>query len=237
MGASSGMGNAVARLLLAEGWQVGVAARRSEPLEALQGEYPSQVFTALIDVNSDEAPQRLQSLIEAMGGSVDLYLHASGIGKQNAELAPDIEERTVVTNALGFTRMVDAVFSHFRAQGGGHIAVISSIAGVKGLSPAPSYSATKAFQSTYIQALEQLSNAQRLRIRFTDIRPGFVNTPLIEGSNFPMQLSADKAARLIVHAIGRRRHVAVIDWKYRLLVALWRCVPNCIWRRVDLLRE
>ena len=87
------------------------------------------------------------------------------------------------------------------AHGGGHIAVISSIAGVKGLAPAPSYSATKAFQNAYIQALEQLAYSQRLPIRFTDIRPGFVDTALIAGSGFPMKMKPEVVARHIVRSI------------------------------------
>ena len=86
-----------------------------------------------------------------------------------------------------------------KTHGGGHIAVISSIAGVKGLAPAPSYSATKAFQNTYIQALEQLAYSQRLPIRFTDIRPGFVDTALIAGSGFPMKMKPEVVAHRPQH--------------------------------------
>lgn len=236
LGASSGMGREVARLLLSEGWTVGLAARREQPLKDIQAEFPAQIHIAVIDITKEDAPEKLLALIEQTGG-IDLYFHASGVGKQNADLQKDIEMNTVETNAMGFTRMIDTVFNVMKAQGGGHIAVISSIAGTKGLGPAPSYSATKAFQNTYIQALEQLTNAQRLNISFTDIRPGFVDTPLIEGSNFPMQLSVEKAAKLIVLAIHRRKHVAVIDWKYRMLVTAWRLIPNCIWRRLNLLRK
>ena len=126
------------------------------------------------------------------------------------------------------------VFQYMKTHGGGHIAVISSIAGVKGLAPAPSYSATKAFQNTYIQALEQLAYSQRLPIRFTDIRPGFVDTALIAGSGFPMKMKPKVVARYIVRSIYRRRHVVVIDWRYRLLVFFWRLVPNCLWRHLPL---
>lgn len=233
VGASSGIGREVALRLLAEGWTVGLAARRTEPMQGILQAYPDQTTIQSIDINATDAPQRLDRLIEETGG-MDLYLHTSGIGKQNNELQSDIELQTVETNALGFTRMIDHVFRRMGNSGGGHIAVISSIAGTKGLGPAPSYSATKAFQSTYIQALEQLSNARRLGITFTDVRPGFVSTPLIEGSNYPFQLSAERTAKLIVSAINHRRHVAVIDWKYRILVFFWRLLPNCIWRRLNL---
>jgi len=234
IGASSGIGNEVARLLLQRGWHCGIAARRTEPLEQLRSEYPQLTETETIDITSEEAPERLLQLIERLGG-MDLYFHASGIGKQNRDLQTDIEMRTVDTNAMGFTRMVDTAFNYLASHGGGHIATISSIAGTKGLGPAPSYSATKAFQNTYLQALEQLANARRLNIRFTDLRPGFVDTPLLDGDNhFPMMLRPQQVAKEMVEAIERRRHVRVIDWRWRIITALWRLIPRSIWRKLSL---
>lgn len=140
VGASSGIGLEVARLLRQKGWTVGVAARRVERLAAFD-------VAAQIDVNDAEAGQRLVELAERLGG-MDLYFHASGVGRQNRELQEDIELQTVETNGLGFTRMVGAAYRYMAGHGGGHIAVISSIAGTKGLGPAPAYSATKALQNT-----------------------------------------------------------------------------------------
>ena len=234
IGASSGIGNEVARLLLQRGWHCGIAARRTEPLEQLRSEYPHLTETETIDITSEEAPERLLQLIERLGG-MDLYFHASGIGKQNRDLQTDIEMSTVDTNAMGFTRMVDTAFNYLASHGGGHIAAISSIAGTKGLGPAPSYSATKAFQNTYLQALEQLANARRLNIRFTDLRPGFVDTPLLDGDNhFPMMLRPQQVAKEMVESIERRRHVRVIDWRWRIITALWRLIPRSIWRKLSL---
>ena len=234
IGASSGIGNEVARLLLQRGWHCGIAARRTEPLEQLRSEYPQLTETETIDITSEEAPERLLQLIERLGG-MDLYFHASGIGKQNRDLQTDIEMRTVDTNAMGFTRMVDTAFNYLASHGGGHIATISSIAGTKGLGPAPSYSATKAFQNTYLQALEQLANARQLNIRFTDLRPGFVDTPLLDGDNhFPMMLRPQQVAKEMVESIERRRHVRVIDWRWRIITALWRLIPRSIWRKLSL---
>lgn len=236
IGASSGMGREVARILLAEGWRVGVAARRTAPLRELEIANPKQVVSADIDVNDEEAPAKLLSLIERLGG-IDLYFHAAGVGWQNPQLDLTVELDTVRTNGMGFTRLVDTAFGYMATHGGGHIAVISSIAGTKGLGPAPAYSATKAFQNTYIQALEQLANARRLPIRFTDIRPGFVDTPLLAGGHYPMLMSSTAVARQIVRAVNRRRHVRVIDWRYRVLVFFWRLIPNVVWRRLALTRS
>lgn len=229
IGASSGIGREVALLLMKDGWTVGVAARREEPLRKLGAAAWQQ-----IDVTQDDAAARLRQLIAALGG-MDLFFYASGIGKQNRELREDIELATMQTNALGFTRMVGEAYRYFAEQGSGHIAAITSIAGTKGLGPAPSYSATKAMQNVYLQALEQQAHAQGLNIRFTDIRPGFVDTALLNGDfHYPMMLKPEAVAKDIVRTIRNRRHIRVIDWKYRLLTALWRRIPRCVWRRMKL---
>ena len=234
IGASSGMGMEVAKLFIADGCKVGVAARREDRLLNLKDLAPDRVEVATIDVTADDAPDRLRRLIDRLGG-MDLFFYASGIGKQNRNLTPDIEMNTVNTNGMGFVRMIGEAYRYFAEQSKGHIAAIASIAGTKGLGPAPSYSATKAMQNVYLQALEQQANARKLRIRFTDIRPGFVDTDLLKGDfHYPMMLKPDKAARLIVSAINQERHIKVIDWRYAILTALWRRIPRPLWRRIKL---
>ena len=233
MGASSGIGMEVARLLLRRGWHLGLAARRTEPLAALSEEYPGLVKYASIDITETGSEELLRRLIDEMEG-ISLYLHVSGVGWQNMALDADKELTTVQTNALGFTRMVGEAYRYFAARGEGHIAVVSSIAGTKGLGAAPAYSATKAFDTTYVEALEQQAHMRGKHIHFTDIRPGFVRTALLgDGRRYPLLMSPEAVARAIVNAILHHRHVVVIDWRYRLLTALWRCVPRWIWRRMS----
>ena len=228
------MGMEVAKLLLDEGCQLGVAARREDRLQALKQLAPDRVVTATIDVTAEDAPHRLRSLIDEMGG-MDLFFYSSGIGKQNRTLEPDIELNTFNTNAMGFARMIGEAYRYFAERGEGHIAAITSIAGTKGLGPAPSYSATKAMQNVYLQALEQQSNARGLKIRFTDIRPGFVDTALLSGDfRYPMMLKLEKVARQIVRALKSKRHIQIIDWKYSLLTACWRRLPRPLWRHLKL---
>ena len=234
IGASSGMGLEVAKLLLAEGHHLGIAARREDRLQVLKQLAPERVETATIDVTAEDAPTRLRELIDRMGG-MDLFFYSSGIGKQNRTLTPDIELNTVNTNGMGFTRMIGEAYRYFAEQGKGHIAAITSIAGTKGLGPAPSYSATKAFQNVYLQSLEQQANARGLNIRFTDIRPGFVNTDLLNDNfHYPMMLKPEKAARQIVRTLKNKRHIQVIDWKYAILTPLWRLLPTPLWRHLKL---
>lgn len=230
IGASSGIGFEVAQLLLSEGWKVGVASRRMELLQKVGNVEVAEQ----IDVNDPDASKQLREMINQMGG-IDLFFYAAGVGKQNRDLKEDIELMTTTTNGLGFVRMIGEAFRYFAERGEGHIAAITSIAGTKGLGPAPSYSATKAMQNVYLQALEQQANARGLNIYITDIRPGFVDTALLNGDfHYPMLMKPDIVAQKIVRAINHKKHICVIDWKYRVLTMAWRRIPRFIWRRLKL---
>ena len=232
IGATSGIGREVATLLIRRGWSVGVAGRREEMLKELQALAPGRTKYRRVDVVSAESPRQLLGLIDDLGG-MDLFLLCAGIGKQNPDLDTEVELATAHTNVEGFIRMTDTAFQYFRQKGGGHLAVVSSIAGTKGLGAAPAYSATKRFQNTYLDALAQLARMQRLRIRFTDLRPGFVDTDLLRGDKrYPMLMPVGRVAARIVRALERRERVYVIDARYRLLVFFWNLVPRFLWERL-----
>ena len=165
---------------------------------------------------------------------MDVFLLSSGIGSQNRNLNSDIELSTDQTNTVGFTQMVISAYDYFKKHGSGQLAVISSIAGTKGLGAAPSYSATKRYQNTYIEALDQLAQMEKLPIVFTDIRPGFVKTDLLKNDKYPMLMSPQYVARKIVKAIERKKRRTVIDWKYAVLVFFWKLIPSFVWRRLPI---
>lgn len=234
-GATSGLGRAAAEEFIRLGYRVGVCGRRTAELEKLRAAAPERVECATIDITDDDADIRLLQLVERLGG-MDIYFHVSGTGKQNLDLEPSIELATLRLNGEAFCRMVGCAFRYFRDNGvrGGRIAAITSIAGTKGLGSAPAYSATKRMQNTYLQSLAQLSRIEGLDIGFTDIRPGFVATPLLDTDThrYPMLMRTDYASRRIVRAVIRGRRVAVVDWRYAIMVALWRCIPDRIWERM-----
>ena len=210
------------------GWMANRSSRQSA-LENLQRAAPDQIQIQALDVTQEDAGEKLNMLIDKVGG-MDLFLLSSGIGFQNTNLNMEVELNTAYTNVEGFIRMVDTAFIYFRKSGGGHLAVISSIAGTKGLGVAP---ATKRFQNTYIDALEQLSYLQKLNIRFTDIRPGFVATDLLnDGKHYPLLMDAAKVGRHIAWSLERKQRIVVIDWRYRILVFFWKMIPRWMWKRL-----
>lgn len=234
MGATSGIGYEVAKLLAQRGWKVGIAGRREEILSGMVSEINGIVAYEVIDVTTEQATGGLHRLIRKLG-KMDLYFHSSGIGYQNTALDAEKELKTIETNCLGMARLVGDVFRYFEANAeiDGQIAVISSIARTKGLGAAPAYSASKRFTSHYLESLCQLTSIKGIsNIHISDIRPGFVKTPLIEGSDFPMQLDARKVADTIINALERRRSVITINKFYRVLVCFWQMIPRWIWTKM-----
>ena len=213
---------------------MGVAGRREDILRKMVDETAGIVAYEVIDVTVPQAIDGLHRLINKMGG-MTLYFHSSGIGYQNTDLDADKELRTIETNCLGMARLVGEAFRYFEQhpETEGQIAVISSIARTRGLGAAPAYSASKRFTSHYVESLCQLKRIKGLRhLHLTDIRPGFVRTPLIEGSHFPMQLDARGVAASIVTAIRRHQSVVTINGLYRLLVFFWQLIPRWLWVRM-----
>lgn len=240
VGATSGIGLEVVRVLAAQGWQIGIAGRRSERLQHIATEISNVKATACIDITHNDAASQLQKLIDDLGG-MDLYLHSSGIGYQNPTLDIDKELRTVETNALGATRMVTYAYKHFvqHPQHPAHLAIISSIAGTKGLGAAPAYSASKRFVNHYMECLSQLNHINgATHIHIHDIRPGFVRTPLLDdGGKYPLQLDPTSVARAIVRGICRNEAIITIDWRYRVLVFFWRLIPRWLWVRLRIVSK
>lgn len=235
MGASSGIGLAAARALASRGVRLGLAARRLGPLRELREQYPDCVEIAEIDVNSPDAPGRLRELIERLGG-MEIYFHVSGIGYDNPDFTPEREAAILETNSVGFARMLSAAYGWFAERGrGGRIAAVTSVGGTRGVGEFSAYSSSKKCAQAYLTALRQLSHGRRDGISITDIRPGWIETPLLHDSTvYPMQMSLDYALPRILRAVLSRRPVVYVDWRWGLLVSAWRLIPDCLWTRMHL---
>lgn len=213
IGATSGIGKEVAVRLINMGWHVSLTGRRVEALEEIRKEYGSgSVDIARMDVTTEESASVLDSLLEK-AGAPDLFMYVSGIGFQNREL----DEKKEIYN------------DGHKA----HVAVVSSVAGTAGLGVAPAYSATKSMQQVYVSALTQLAGIEKIPVQFTDIRPGFVKTPILNPEKkYPMTMTLEQAGDHVIRALMKRKRVCIFDWRFRLLVLVWRLIPRPLWERV-----
>lgn len=238
IGATSGIGYEVATRLVEEDWRVAVAGRRTELLERMRKRFGEKVLPYHMDVTLPESVNVVDEILSKTGAP-DLFLYVSGVGSQNRGLDEQVEINTVQTNSEGMVRLVSHWFNYvklskdYTPKRKAHIAVVTSVAGTEGLGLSPAYSSTKKMQSTYITALAQLASMEKVPVRFTDIRPGFVATDILNpNKKYPMLMKKEKVAELIVKGLKRRRRVLIIDWRYRLLVAFWRLIPRCLWERI-----
>lgn len=229
------MGERVACDFARLGWRVGIAARREDRLKEIKERYPDRIEYLAIDVAADDAVDRFYKLIELIDG-MDYLLFAAGCGWRNPSLDPSKDDRTIAVNVLGFTRIINAAYKYYKNTANlhrGHIAAITSVAGTKGIGISATYSASKRYQWTYLQAIDQLAHQQHVNVSVTDIRPGFVDTPLLDGREYPLQMSLDYVAPRLEKAMLRAKRIAVIDSRWAVVTALWKLVPDCLWRRIE----
>lgn len=233
VGATSGIGKEIAEIYASRGCRVAACGRRRELLDGLAVRFPGRVTAHFLDVTAADVADVFARILDE-AASVDLIVDCAGIGYRNEALDAEKDMGTVATNCLGFTAVVDAAFNFFASRRCcGQIAAISSVAATRPLGAAVSYSASKRFQASYLEGLDQLRRLRKLDIAITDLRPGFVATGLLKGDGgYPMLMDASKVARRAVEAIDRRRRVAVIDWRWNVLVGLWRLIPNWLWVRL-----
>lgn len=232
MGATSGIGLAVAQKLARKGHKVGVAGRKIHVLQELKKEFPKNIVYEEIDVTKDDAPAKLHHLIKKLGG-MDTYFHVAGVFYDNPDLILENEITTLETNAVGFARMTSTAYNYFRDNKiDGHIAAITSVAGTRGMGPIASYSSTKKFGQTYLEALQQLAHLQKLNIKFTDIRPGWIRTPLMKPDReYPVTMQLSYAGPLIIKGLNSRKSAVYVDWRWEALVRLCQLMPRCLWVR------
>ncbi len=231
IGASSGIGRALAKVLAREGYLTGLVARRGDRLSELQEEISTLTFVKEIDVTkSKKAIEQLEELIDAMGG-VDLIVINSGILYSNQKFDWEEEKLTIETNVVGFAAMAHTSMKYFLNRGCGHIVGISSIAAIRGGRRNPSYGASKAFVSNFLEGLRVKAFKAKSNITITDIKPGFVNTDMIKGEKTFWVASPEKAAYQIYFAIKHKRSHAYITRRWRLCAWLLKIIPSFLYYR------
>jgi short-subunit dehydrogenase len=232
IGATSGIGKGLAKMLADNHYKVGITGRRVELLHELKKEKPDSYVVKSFDItDTNSTIEKLEELTAELGG-LDLLVLSSGTGDLNEKLDYKIEKHTVETNVVGFTCVVDWAFNYFEKQKSGHLVAISSIAGLRGSRIAPAYNATKAYQLNYLEGLRQKAAKSKAPIFVTDIRPGLVNTEMAKGEGLFWVMPVDKAVNQIYNAVVGKKKVVYVTKRWRLIAALLKRLPNAIYDRM-----
>ena len=232
IGASSGMGEQLARLLVQDDYLVAITGRREELLKQIAGQLSGNAIYKVLDVKeTDTIENNLEVLLNELGGC-DLFIISAGTGDINEDLSFDIEKNTIDTNVSGFTGAAGWAFRYLQRQGSGHLVAISSVAGIRGFRGAPAYNASKAYQISYLEALRQKAKKIKLPILVLDVRPGFVNTKMAKGTKQFWVSSPEKAAKQIFTAIKRKRKVIYITRRWRWIGMLLKILPRVVYDRM-----
>ena len=232
IGATSGIGKGLAKILAENNYKVGITGRRTELLDELKSQNTNSYFARTFDITETELiGENLEALVTELGG-LDLLIISSGTGDLNEKLDFEIEKRTIDTNVSGFTCVANWTINYFENQKSGHLVAISSIGGLRGSRVAPSYNATKAYQINYLEGLRQKARKLDQQIYVTDVRPGFVDTDMAKGEGQFWVATVDKAARQIFEAITQKKKIVYVTKRWRLIAIILKRVPRQIYDRM-----
>lgn len=233
IGATSGIGRALAEELHQRGYALGLTGRRVERLEELKTSLGAKVHIQFMDVKqTKDAIEQLKLLINSLKG-MDIIVLNAGVSNFRGSTKWKTEKRVIDVNIRGFTALANYSFNYFQREGSGHIVGVSSIAGLFGYGLSSAYNASKAFVSTYLQGYRQRANHSDADIAVTDLMPGFVVSEMTEGKSGMFWVAKkDKAARQMADAIESKRNHAYITRRWRLVAWALKLTPNWVLDRI-----
>ncbi len=235
VGASSGMGEAIAKQLARDGATVAIVARRAAELERIAKTMPDKIKPYPHDVEDlDAASGLFEKIVKELGG-LDMVVYAAGVMPtvEEGEYSFPKDRQMVAVNLLGAMAWLNPAAARFEAARAGTIVGISSIAGERGRRGAPGYCTSKAALSTYLESLR--NRCSRYGVNVVTIKPGFVDTAMTRGKKGLFWLvSADEAARQVL-ALSRRGTSAsgFVPARWAWVAAVVRAIPSFIFRRMN----
>jgi short-subunit dehydrogenase len=225
-GGSSGIGLELARQLARAGSKVAISARSADTLTAVAAAEPN-LYAFPLDVTDGPATAGTVAAIEAALGPIDLAVLNAGtwdpMGAKDFTAAR--AEASMRINYVGLAHGIEAVVPRFLARKGGHLALVSSVAGYRGLPQAAAYAPSKAAVISLAEVLKP--DLARAGVATSVINPGFVRTPMTSVNTFPMPflVEADAAARHIVAGLAKRKFEIAFPWQLVTLLKLARILP------------
>jgi short-subunit dehydrogenase len=232
VGASSGIGEALAHALDREGWRLVLLARRLDRLESIRQTLGPDTLVRRLDVTDPDVATVFDDVLEELDG-VALVIISAGTGHLNRDLNAELDADTASVNVLGFMNAAQVAMRHFLKRGGGHLVGITSVAALRGNADGAAYAASKAFQSVYLDGLRDLAKRSELPITVTEVQPGFVDTammkpgrPLSPFVRWLLVATPAVAAHQIMRAIRKRAKHAYITRRYAVAAFVLKLLPR-----------
>lgn len=231
IGATSGIGRELAYQMHAEGHIVGATGRRVERLEELKNKLKNRIHIEYMDVTeTEDTVTQLDQLIKKMGGLDIIVLNAGVSNYRDKSKGRETDLHVIDVNIRGFANLAAYSFAKFEEQGHGQIVGISSIASLFGWGLSAPYNASKAFVNNYLQGYRQKANHSTADITVTTILPGFVRSEMTEGEGVLFWMaSTEKAVSQMADAIQKRKNIAYITKRWRLVAWLIKIIPGWAW--------
>ena len=232
IGATSGIGRALFEKYATNGNRIGIVGRRTHLLDELYQEHPDTAITATADITKQGEIARAIDILYSELKHIDLAIVCSGTGDINASLDYAVERPTIDTNVMGWTFVVDTLYNIFEQQGHGHLVAITSAGGLRGEPMAPAYSASKAYQINYMEALRKKAYKSGNHIHITDIRPGLVNTAMAKGEGLFWVMPVEKVASQIITTIRKQMSKVYVTKRWHILAIINKNLPYALYKRL-----
>ncbi len=231
IGGTSGIGRALTEILISNSYRVAITGIETDIIKDLQNSGNENLVIKYLDCTKESSSEIISELVVKLGG-LDLLILSAGIGNLNKNLGFKVENSANMLNVLAFTEIADWSYRFFEKQGYGHFVAISSVSGLFGSRVAPAYHAAKAYQITYLEGLRQKVKKSKLPIYVTDIRPGFVDTPMTNGKRMIWVATKEKAAKQAFNIIKQKKGFGYVTKRWYIVGFILKHLPSWIRTRL-----
>ena len=233
-GASSGIGKALALKFAEKGWQVAASARRESLLNEMS-KSNKNIFSFPLDVTDNEKCKEVFNKIKEKFNEIDLSVFCTGIHDPKSEKKLNLESirKIINVNFFGTINSINAVYDYFKEKKSGHISIVSSVAGYRGLPTGGGYCASKAALTSYAESL--YFDMKRFNVRVTVVSPGFIKTPMTDQNDFPMPMivSAEFAADEMFKGLTQSKAFEIhFPKKFTYIMKILKVMPNWLYLKL-----
>ena len=233
-GGSSGIGKALAYKFANEGWQVALSARREELLNEIS-KSNDNIHSFPLDVLDFEKCKEVFNKIVTKFENIDIVVFSTGIHDPNSERKINLESirKIMETNFFGTMNSINSVYNYFKDKKSGHISIVSSVAGYRGLPMAGAYCASKSALISYAESL--YFEMKRFNVRVSVVNPGFIKTPMTDQNPFPMPMieSPEFAAEEMFKGLTKSKSFEIhFPKKFTFIMKILKIMPNWLYLKL-----